>query len=70
MATASASIIFGTFDDAKAAERDLRSAGFRVEILDEVDVYSNATWIESSRQTEATEEEINRIIRPYRGLLE
>lgn len=61
----SAELCFSTFDDAKAAEAELREAGFHVKILDEVDIYSPAAFMEVREVGD--EKQIEDIIDPWDG---
>ena len=42
-------ITFSSLDDAIAAAREFRAAGYVVELLDDVDDFSNTTWITVSK---------------------
>lgn len=48
-------ITFQTLADAKAAEPEFRGAGYVVELLDEIDEYSNAAWLTVSKFADGVE---------------
>jgi hypothetical protein len=46
-------VIFGTWDKATSATQALYAAGYGTQILDDVDLYSPATWMDVWRPSEA-----------------
>ena len=64
----SGELCFPTFDEAKAAEAELREAGFRTEILDEIDEYSTATFMNVSR-AEGCFDQLEALVDPYNGFI-
>jgi hypothetical protein len=47
-------ITFQSLGDAVAAAREFRSAGYVVELLDDVDTFSNASWLTVSKFADTT----------------
>ena len=64
----SGELCFPTFDEAKAAEAELRDAGFRTEILDEIDEYSTATFMNVSRAYGCFDQ-LEALVDPYNGFI-
>ena len=46
-------VMFDTWDEATSATQALRAAGYGTQILDDVDLYSRATWMDVWRPSEA-----------------
>ena|SRR5262249_6732842 len=46
-------VIFGTWDKATSATQALHAAGYGTQILDDVDLYSRATWMDVWRPSKA-----------------
>jgi hypothetical protein len=71
-------VIFGTWDEAASAKQALRAAGYNTQILDDVDDYSQATWVDVWRPIEAADcndprfdqeiRRLNAIVDPLGGL--
>jgi hypothetical protein len=61
-------ITFGTWgDEAIDAEKELRAAGYGTKILDDIDDYSPATFMDAWRPCEVAWKQLNALVDPFGG---